>query len=151
MTYFCLNTIVSFRQNCTPSVKGNFVTTGSTGQSVSKFKYGFVRAKHRPFLSFCKDVLKAESVKTYLGMRGMYWWNLILVTFRTHKTDAFPNLGSPMWSSNKDYRVSTVWNGRTTDSRFLHRRTSEPRDSGLNSIYKGWIKSSGNSSIVLKW
>ena len=51
-----LNTDVSFRQKCTPSVKGIFGTTDSKRQSIFKLTYGFVTTKHRPFHSFCKDV-----------------------------------------------------------------------------------------------
>jgi hypothetical protein len=36
----------------------------SAGHSISKLEYGFIRAKHKLYLSFCNNVLKTASVKT---------------------------------------------------------------------------------------
>ena len=91
----------------------NFGKTDSTGHSISKLEYGFVRSKHGVFLSFCKDVLKAESVKTSWNEREVLVNSHCaesFVDFGTQKMGAFQNLSSTTWSWKKEYCVSPVRN-----------------------------------------
>lgn len=122
----------------------NFGTTDSRGHSISKLKYGFVRAKHRSFHSFCKDVrvLKRESVKTSWNEREVLVNShraQYFVVFGTQKKDAFQNLSSPTWSWKKGISYFSSRKRQPQESfqnsRLLSRRRSEPRGSGLSRKY----------------